>query len=404
MEVKELKSKGLKREFSITVSKDDLKDKKIRKLQDIASKAKIDGFRPGKVPTSHIEKLYGQSVMVEVIEEKVSEASQNVLKERDLKAAVKPDVKLDSDMNDIIEKNKDLVFTMNCEVLPEIVITDFSKIKLDKPVSKPQEKDINDALEYLAKQNKSYKEVSEKTKSKDGDQVTIDYVGKIDNIAFEGGTASDANLVLGSKSFIDNFEEQLIGLKQGDNKLVKVKFPENYQSPDLAGKEATFDVNIKKVSKAEESKDSDKDKKKTAADVLLELDGPDADAKQKVVKAKGSKNVNSGIVHVLATFNNTIVTISDKRGNVIGWSTAGKMGFRGSRKSTAYAAQVVSQDACRQAMGHGLKEADVKVKGPGSGRESAVRAVQGIGIDVKSISDVTPIPHNGCRPKKARRV
>ena len=156
--------------------------------------------------------------------------------------------------------------------------------------------------------------------------------------------------------------------------------------------------------KAEESKDSDKDKKKTAADVLLELDGPDADAKQKVVKAKGSKNVNSGIVHVLATFNNTIVTISDKRGNVIGWSTAGKMGFRGSRKSTAYAAQVVSQDACRQAMGHGLKEADVKVKGPGSGRESAVRAVQGIGIDVKSISDVTPIPHNGCRPKKARRV
>ena len=155
--------------------------------------------------------------------------------------------------------------------------------------------------------------------------------------------------------------------------------------------------------KTEESSDKDK-KKKTAADVLLELDGPDADPKQKVVKSKGSKNVHSGVVHVLATFNNTIVTVSDKRGNVIGWSTAGKMGFRGSRKSTAYAAQVVSQDACRQAMGHGLKEADVKVKGPGSGRESAVRAVQGIGIEVKSISDVTPIPHNGCRPKKARRV
>ena len=158
-----------------------------------------------------------------------------------------------------------------------------------------------------------------------------------------------------------------------------------------------------KTPKAEGDSDKDK-KKKTAADVLLELDGPDADAKQKVVKSKGSKNVHSGIVNVLATFNNTIVTVSDKRGNVIGWSTAGKMGFRGSRKSTAYAAQVVSQDACRQAMGHGLKEADVKVKGPGSGRESAVRAVQGIGIEVKSISDVTPIPHNGCRPKKARRV
>ena len=166
---------------------------------------------------------------------------------------------------------------------------------------------------------------------------------------------------------------------------------------------------VEETPKAEEeapkAEEGEKEKKtRTAADVLLELDGPDADAKQKVVKAKGSKNVNSGIVHVLATFNNTIVTITDKRGNVIGWSTAGKMGFRGSRKSTAYAAQVVSQDACRQAMGHGLKEADVKVKGPGSGRESAVRAVQGIGIDVKSISDVTPIPHNGCRPKKARRV
>ena len=102
--------------------------------------------------------------------------------------------------------------------------------------------------------------------------------------------------------------------------------------------------------------------------------------------------------------NNTIVSITDPRGNAIGWSSAGKMGFRGSRKSTAYAAQVVSQDACRQAMGHGLKEAEVRVKGPGSGRESAVRAVQGLGVDVTSIKDVTPIPHNGCRPKKARRV
>ena len=257
MEVKELKSKGLKREFSITIGIDDIKEKKIKKLQDIASKAKIDGFRPGKVPTSHIEKLYGQSVMVEVIEEKVSEASQTVLQDRDLRAAVKPEVKLGSDMNEVIEKNKDLIFTMNCEVLPEIEITDFSKIKLDKPVSKPTEKDIKDALEYLAKQNKSFKEVPEKTKSKDGDQVTIDYIGKIDDIAFDGGTANDANLVLGSKSFIDNFEDQLIGLKKGDKKLVKVKFPENYQSSDLAGKNATFDVEIKKVSKAEDSKVND---------------------------------------------------------------------------------------------------------------------------------------------------
>ena len=254
MEVKELKAKGLKREFSITIKSEVIKNLKAKKLEEIASKAKIDGFRPGKVPSAHIEKLYGQSVIVEVIEENVSKASQDVLEERNLKAAVKPDVKLDSEMTDVIEKGKDLIFTMNCEVLPEIEITDFSKISIDNPVSEPKEKDINDALEYLAKQNKAFKDASDKTKAKDGDQVTIDYLGKIEGVAFEGGAAKDAKLILGSKSFIDNFEEQLIGLKKGDKKVVKVKFPENYQSTDLANKEASFDVEIKLVSKSEESK------------------------------------------------------------------------------------------------------------------------------------------------------
>ena len=126
--------------------------------------------------------------------------------------------------------------------------------------------------------------------------------------------------------------------------------------------------------------------------------------KPKIVKAKGSKNVHSGIAHVLSTFNNTIVTITDMKGNVIGWSSAGKVGFKGSRKSTAYAAQMVAQDASRQAMGHGLKEVEVLVKGPGAGRESAVRALQAIGLDLTVIRDVTPVPHNGCRPPKQRRV
>ena len=111
-----------------------------------------------------------------------------------------------------------------------------------------------------------------------------------------------------------------------------------------------------------------------------------------------------GQAHIQATFNNIIISLTNKGGQVISWSSAGKMGFRGSRKSTAYAAQVVSQDACRQAMAHGLKEVDVRVKGPGAGRESAVRAVQTLGVDVHTIEDVTAIPHNGCRPKKARRV
>ena len=135
----------------------------------------------------------------------------------------------------------------------------------------------------------------------------------------------------------------------------------------------------------------------------LSLDADDVE-KPKIVKAKGAKNIHSGIAHVYATFNNTIVTITDLNGNVIGWSSAGKVGFKGSRKSTAYAAQLVAQDASRQAMGHGLKEVQVLVKGPGAGRESAVRALQAIGLDLTLIRDVTPVPHNGCRPPKQRRV
>ena len=131
---------------------------------------------------------------------------------------------------------------------------------------------------------------------------------------------------------------------------------------------------------------------------------PNAIEPVKIIKAKGSKNVHNGIAHVLATFNNTLVTITDQNGSVIGWSSAGKVGFKGSRKSTAYAAQMVAQDACRQAMGHGLKEVEVRVKGPGAGRESAVRAMQAIGLEISVIKDVTPVPHNGCRPPKQRRV
>jgi len=137
----------------------------------------------------------------------------------------------------------------------------------------------------------------------------------------------------------------------------------------------------------------------TAADLL----GEDPNAK-KVVKAKHAKNIVSGIANILATFNNTQVTITDMQGNLIGWSAAGRVGFKGSRKSSAYAAQMVAQDAARQAMAHGMKEVEIRVKGPGSGRESAIRALQAIGLEISTIKDVTPVPHNGCRPRKKRRV
>lgn len=185
-------------------------------------------------------------------------------------------------------------------------------------------------------------------------------------------------------------------------------------SPARAPKEAAAaPAAEKKAAKPKATKAKTTKKKETAskssdaaapqsADDILSLDAPVAPAK--IVKAKGSKNVNQGIAHVLATFNNTIVSITDPRGAVLGASSAGKVGFKGSRKSTAYAAQLVAQDAARQAMGHGLKEVEVRVKGPGAGRESAIRALQAIGLEISVIKDVTPVPHNGCRPPKARRV
>jgi small subunit ribosomal protein S11 len=137
----------------------------------------------------------------------------------------------------------------------------------------------------------------------------------------------------------------------------------------------------------------------TAAELLA-----DEMAGKKIIKAKGAKNIISGIANILATFNNTLVSITDMQGHLIAWSSAGRVGFKGSRKSTAYAAQQVAQDAARQAMSHGMREIEVRVKGPGSGRESAIRALQAIGLEITTIKDTTPVPHNGCRPRKKRRV
>src|SRR5438552_9499786 len=193
---------------------------------------------------------------------------------------------------------------------------------------------------------------------------------------------------------------------QQDEKAPGSKSQDREKAPASKSQEGDK-VPASKADAAKPSKKPAKPKKEQSAPAAAASESlslsPDVE-KAKIVKAKGSKNVHSGIAHVLATFNNTIVTITDMKGNVIGWSSAGKVGFKGSRKSTAYAAQMVAQDASRQAMGHGLKEVEVLVRGPGAGRESAVRALQAVGLDLTVIRDVTPVPHNGCRPPKQRRV
>ena len=195
---------------------------------------------------------------------------------------------------------------------------------------------------------------------------------------------------------------------------------EEIKKKSAPAKEAKTDASAEKPAKAADETKPKKAKAPAAAAVeapkaepaglvaataptAAELLGEDANAK-KIVKAKHAKNISVGIANILATFNNTQVTITDMHGNLLGWSAAGRVGFKGSRKSTAYAAQMVAQDAARQAMAHGMKEVEIRVKGPGSGRESAIRALQAIGLEISTIKDVTPIPHNGCRPRKKRRV
>ena len=215
-------------------------------------------------------------------------------------------------------------------------------------------------------------------------------------------------------------EEEKKAQQPEETKTKEVKSPEesNGATADVSSNKldstskATESKKKAKSPKTSDSKDksqsTDAEEAEDSADVAApsaqELLTSDDPSPQKVVKAKKSKNVHSGIATILATFNNTHVSLTDKQGNIIAWSTAGKTGFRGSRKSTSYAAQKVAQDAARRAMAHGLKEIEVRVKGPGSGRESAIRALQAVGLEITSIRDVTPIPHNGCRPKKRRRV
>ena len=231
--LEEKKLKGLKKEFVVQIPFSDLDDLKQKKLIEISQKVKIAGFRPGKVPISHVEKLYGNETIVEVIEEKVSESSRKVLEEKDLRPAANPEIKLVDEMEDSINKQNDITFSMSFEALPEIDFIDFKKIKLDKPVASPKKEDIDEALEYLAQQNKDYKSSKKGYKSKEGDKVIIDYSGSVDGEKFDGGTAEKAELVLGSKTFIDTFEDQLVGEETEVTKIVKVKFPEEYPQAHL---------------------------------------------------------------------------------------------------------------------------------------------------------------------------
>jgi trigger factor len=248
MQIVEKSGEGLSRVFGVTVPVSDLNAALDARIAEITPTLNIKGFRPGKVPPGHVRRLYGKALMSEVVEKTLNETTQKVLDENKLRPAADPDLKPEGDMAAVIEGKADLAYEIAVDVMPDFEPADISKLSLTRPIYEPTDKEVDEALGELAKQNRTYEPRTGKTvKAKDGDMVVIDFLGKLDGTPFEGGAAEDAELVLGSGQFIPGFEEQLVGAKPGDEVEVKVTFPEEYQAANLAGQAAVFEVKVKEI-------------------------------------------------------------------------------------------------------------------------------------------------------------
>lgn len=250
MNVTETLSQGLKREFQVVLNATDLKSRLDDSLQDLQGKAKINGFRPGKVPVAHLRRLYGRSVMADVVQNAVNEANQKIVADNGLKLAFEPQIRFPENKDEIeaaMEAKGDLAFTVALEVLPKIEIADLSDVSLVKPVAEVPDADVDAALERMASSNRSFSSKGEKAKAATGDRLLISFVGTLEGQPFDGGTGEGIPLDLGSGQFIPGFEEQLEGVKKGEKRTVKVTFPENYTATHLAGKPAEFEVTVDDV-------------------------------------------------------------------------------------------------------------------------------------------------------------
>jgi len=250
MEVTETLNEGLKRELKVVVPAATLEQNLADKLAEFARTANIPGFRPGKVPVSHLKKVHGKAVMAEVIQASIESGTGQALEERKLKPAYQPEISLTEDpdkINQIIDGKADLEYSLSFEIVPDIEIKEFSGLNIEKHVVEIEDNHVNEALDNLSSQYKDFDAEDKGGKAEDGDQVTISFVGRVDGAEFEGGAAEDVPLVLGSNSFIPGFEEQLLGTAKGDETTVKVTFPEDYQAENLAGKAAEFAVTVSQV-------------------------------------------------------------------------------------------------------------------------------------------------------------
>ena len=273
MQVTETLSDGLKRELQVTVTADDLSNRLDQKLNEIKDQVQLKGFRPGKVPVSHLRQRFGRQMMTEIIQEVVTDSSQKALEEREMRPAMQPSIDIEGEVEPIVEGDADLVYKLTFELLPEFELGDLSSIEVEKPVAEVDEKEVEDMLNRFAEQQQNFESRGEGEAAQDGDQIVLDFVGKLDGEPFEGGAAEDANLVIGSNRFIPGFEEQLVGVKAGDETTITVTFPQEYGAEHLAGKEATFDVMVKDVQAPAETAIDDEFAKSLGMDDLEALRG-----------------------------------------------------------------------------------------------------------------------------------
>jgi trigger factor len=243
MQTKQTVNEGLKRAYLITITAAELSAKIEAEIKKVAPQVRMPGFRPGKVPANLVKKMHGDALHGQVVNDTIRESVDKLIRDEALRPAMQPEIGLNEDY----EQGKDAAITVSLEVLPVIEAPSIEGLKLEKLVVPVTDAQIDEALGNIASQNKSYKDAPKTKKAADGDQLIIDFVGKLDGVEFEGGKAEDAALVLGSNTFIPGFEDQLVGVKTGQEKTITVTFPENYQAEHLAGKEATFDITVKAV-------------------------------------------------------------------------------------------------------------------------------------------------------------
>ena len=250
MQVTETLSEGLRREFKVVVPAAELDAKVNERLDEMKGRIRLDGFRPGKVPVSHLKRVYGRSAMAEVIEATVRDANNQIVSERGYKLAAEPKVTLPEEkdaIEQLIAGKSDLNYTMAVEIVPPIELTDFKAIKLTRLTSDVADAEIEEAVARIAEQSKPYTTRPAGEKAASGDRVVISFAGTIDGKPFEGGSGDDSTVLIGSNTFIPGFEDQLIGIATGETRTLKVKFPEHYQAEHLAGKDAEFIVTAKAI-------------------------------------------------------------------------------------------------------------------------------------------------------------